>query len=131
VARILRHGSHCTLIAWGGSVARCLEAAEAAEEDGVELEVLDLRTLVPLDLETLVGSVRKTGRAVVVQEAPLTAGFGAEIVARIMEEAFDDLHAPAMRVAGYDMPYPPAMLEEQYLPSLERILVAADRVLRY
>lgn len=131
VARILRHGSHCTLIAWGGSVARCLEAAEAAEEDGVELEVLDLRTLVPLDLETLIGSVRKTGRAVVVQEAPLTAGFGAEIVARIMEEAFDDLHAPAMRVAGYDMPYPPAMLEEQYLPSLERILVATDRVLRY
>jgi pyruvate dehydrogenase E1 component beta subunit len=97
----------------------------------VELEVVDLRTLVPFDLATLIRSVRKTGRAVVVQEAPLTLGFGAELVARITEEAFDDLHAPISRVAGYDMPYPPALLEEQYLPNLERILIAVDRVLRY
>lgn len=130
-ARVLREGEHCTLISWGAAVARCLEIAESAAEDGVALEVLDLRTLVPLDLDTLISSVRKTGRAVVVQEAPLTAGFGAEVVARVQEEAFDDLQAPVGRVAGYDIPYPPALLEEQYLPNPDRILAVVDRVLRY
>lgn len=130
-ARILREGGHGTLVTWGGMVSRCLEAAEAAAEDGVELEVLDLRSLVPLDLDTLIGSARKTGRVVVVQEAPMTAGFGAEVVARVVEEAFDSLEAPVLRVTGYDLPYPPATVEEHYLPSVERILMAVDRTLRY
>ena len=112
-------------------VARCLEVAQAADEDGVELEVVDLRTLVPLDLETLVASVRKTGRAVVVHEAPLTLGFGAEIVARLTEEAFEHLQAPVLRITGYDIPYPPAMLEDIYLPGIHRILTGIDRVMRY
>jgi 2-oxoisovalerate dehydrogenase E1 component beta subunit len=130
VARVRREGHHCTLLAWGAMVARCLDAAEAAEEDGVELEVIDLRTLVPLDLETVVASVRKTGRAVVVHEAPLTLGFGAEIAARLTEEAFEYLHAPVLRVTGYDVPYPPALFEDFYRPGVRRILVAVDRALK-
>src|SRR5919106_2129543 len=130
-ARTVREGGHATLIAWGGMVARCLQAAEAAAEDGVELEVLDLRSLVPLDLDALAASVQKTGRAVVVHEAPLTAGFGAEVVAWIVEDSFDYLEAPALRVTGYDMPYPPAKVEEHYLPSVDRIFGAVDRVLSH
>ena len=130
-ARLLRQGSHGTLITWGGMVGRCLEAARAAEEDGVELEVVDLRSLVPLDVETVVGSARKTGRVVVVHEAPMTAGFGAEVVARVVEDAFDSLEAPVLRVTGYDLPYPPATVEEHYLPSVDRILAALERVLNF
>ncbi|MGH2661990.1 MAG: alpha-ketoacid dehydrogenase subunit beta [Actinomycetota bacterium] len=130
-ARIAREGTHATLVSWGGMVHRCLEAAEAAAEDGVELEVVDLRSLVPLDLEALAGTARKTGRVVVVHEAPLTAGFGAEVVARIVEDAFEYLEAPVLRVAGYDLPYPPATVEEHYLPSVDRILDAVDRTLWY
>jgi 2-oxoisovalerate dehydrogenase E1 component beta subunit len=130
-ARVLREGSHGTLVTWGGMVPRCLEAAEAAGEDEVELEVLDLRSLVPLDLDTLVGSARKTGRVVVVHEAPLTVGFGAEVVARVVEDAFDALEAPVLRVTGYDLPYPPATVEEHYLPSVDRILAAVQRTLEY
>ena len=130
-ARVLKEGQHATLIAWGAMVSRCLDAAEAAGEDGVDVEVLDLRSLVPLDIETLAASVQKTGRAVVVHEAPMTAGFGAEVVARIMEDCFDHLEAPALRVTGYDMPYPPATLEEHYLPNVDRILLALDAVLTH
>jgi 2-oxoisovalerate dehydrogenase E1 component beta subunit len=130
-ARTVRQGSHATLIAWGGMVARCLQAAEAAAEDGVELGVLDLRTLVPLDLEGLAAAARKTGRVVVVHEAPMTAGFGAEVVARIVEEAFEYLEAPVLRVTGYDIPYPPAKVEEHYLPSVHRILIALEKVLSF
>jgi 2-oxoisovalerate dehydrogenase E1 component beta subunit len=130
-ARVLREGSHATLIAWGAMVQRCLDAAEAAEEDGVEVEVLDLRTLVPMDLDALAGSVRKTGRAVVVHEAPMILGFGAEVVARLMEDAFEYLEAPVLRVTGWDTPYPPATLEEHYLPNVDRILAALDRVLSF
>lgn len=130
-ARVLREGRHATLIAWGAMVQRCLDAAEAAEEDGVAVEVLDLRTLVPLDLETLAASVRKTGRAVVVHEAPMILGFGAEVVARLMEDAFEYLEAPVLRVTGWDTPYPPATLEEHYLPNVDRILAALDRVLSF
>ncbi|HEX6350526.1 MAG TPA: alpha-ketoacid dehydrogenase subunit beta [Candidatus Dormibacteraeota bacterium] len=128
-ARVSRQGSHATLIAWGAMAFRCLQAAEAAAEDGVELEVVDCRSLVPLDVETLAASVRKTGRAVVVHEAPLTAGFGAEISARLMETVFDDLKAPVQRVTGYDVPYPPAAVEDAYLPDLDRILTAVQKVL--
>lgn len=130
-ARVLREGEHCTLVTWGGMVQRCLQVAQAAEEDGVELEVVDLRCLVPLDLEALAGSVRKTGRAVVVHEAPLTLGFGAEVVSRIVEDAFEYLEAPPRRVTGYDTPYPPATLEEHYLPGVDRILTAVDETLRF
>jgi pyruvate dehydrogenase E1 component beta subunit len=129
-ARIVRQGDHATLITWGGMVARCLQAAQAAAEDGVELEVVDLRTLVPLDLQGLVDAARKTGRVVVVHEAPMTA-FGAEVVARIVEEAFEYLEAPVLRVTGYDIPYPPAKVEEHYLPSVDRILIALERVLSF
>jgi pyruvate dehydrogenase E1 component beta subunit len=128
-ARVVRDGSHGTLVTWGGMLPRCLAAADAAAEDGVELEVLDLRSLVPLDVDALVASARKTGRVVVVHEAPMTAGFGAEVVARVVEEAFDHLEAPVLRVTGYDLPYPPATVEEHYLPSVERILLAVQRTL--
>ena len=93
--------------------------------------MVDVRWLVPLDIETIASSVRETGRAVVVHEAPMTAGFGAEIVARIVEDAFDYLEAPVLRVTGYDTPYPPATLETNYVPSVERILDAVDRVTTY
>ncbi len=130
-ARVAREGLHATLVAWGPMVHRCLQAAAAAEEDGVALEVLDLRSLVPLDLETLVASVSRTGRAVVVHEAPLTAGFGAEISARLMENAFDELEAPVQRVTGWDVPYPTASMEFDYIPSVDRILLAVKKALEY
>lgn len=130
-ARVVREGDACTLIAYGAMVSRCMEVAEAAEEDGVEVEVIDLRSLVPFDLETVARSVSKTGRAVVVHEAPLTAGFGAEVAAQVSEEVFLNLEAPILRVTGYDTPYPPAKVEEHYLPSVDRILGAVDRVLSF
>ena len=127
-ARIARRGTDCTIITYGAMVARSLAAAEEASEDGTEIEVLDLRSLVPLDLDAIAASVRSTGRAVVVHEAPMTAGFGAEIVARIVEDAFEYLEAPVLRVTGYDTPYPPATIEAHYLPNTERILAAVARV---
>jgi 2-oxoisovalerate dehydrogenase E1 component beta subunit len=130
-SRVMREGQHATLIAWGAMVQRCLDVADGAEEDGVAVEVLDLRTLVPLDLDALASSVRKTGRAVVVHEAPMILGFGAEVVARLMEDAFEYLEAPVLRVTGWDTPYPPATLEEHYLPSADRILAALERVLSF
>lgn len=128
-ARVARPGKDVTLIAWGAMVSRCLEVADAAEEDGVSLEVLDLRWLAPLDEDALVESVRRTGRAVVVHEAPRTAGFGAEVSARLMERAFGDLRAPVQRVTGWDVPYPAASAEHDYIPSVDRVLLAVQRVL--
>jgi 2-oxoisovalerate dehydrogenase E1 component beta subunit len=130
-ARVVREGADCTVVAYGAMVARSLQAASKASQDGTDLEVIDLRSLVPLDLEALAASVTKTGRAIVVHEAPMTAGFGAEVVARIVEDAFDYLEAPVLRVTGYDTPYPPATLESHYLPSVERILAAVHRVTSY
>jgi pyruvate dehydrogenase E1 component beta subunit len=130
--RVVREGSDCTVIAYGAMVSRSLAAAtRASSDDGTEIEVVDLRSLVPLDLDLLASSVRKTGRAVVVHEAPMTAGFGAEVVARIVEDCFDYLEAPVLRVTGWDMPYPPATIEQHFLPSIERILAAVDRVTSY
>ncbi|HKF78586.1 MAG TPA: alpha-ketoacid dehydrogenase subunit beta [Candidatus Dormibacteraeota bacterium] len=128
-ARVVRPGEHATLVSWGAMTQRCREAAAAAEEDGVSLEVLDLRWLKPLDEETLVASVRRTGRAVVVHEAPLTGGLGAEVSARLMERAFGALRAPVLRVTGWDVPYPAAAAEQEYLPSVDRILLAVQRAL--
>jgi pyruvate dehydrogenase E1 component beta subunit len=131
VSRVIRPGWDCTIVSYGAMVARSLAAATTIAERGVDVEVLDLRSLVPLDLAGLADSVRRTGRAVVVHEAPMTAGFGAEIVARIVEDAFDYLEAPVLRVTGYDTPYPPATLEAHYLPSVERIVAAVERVIGY
>jgi len=130
-ARVVRDGDACVLISYGAMVARCLEAADSLAVEGIECRVLDLRSLVPLDVETLGDSVRATGRAVVVHEAPLTLGMGAEVAARIMEEAFDRLEAPVARVTGPDVPYPPASLEGTYLPSVQRIAGAVRRTVRY
>ena len=130
-ARLVRAGSDATLVAWGPMVHRCLQVAAAAEDDGVSLGVVDLRSLVPLDEETLVASVAKTGRAVVVHEAPRTAGFAAEVSARLMEGAFGSLKAPVQRVTGWDVPYPSGAVEQQYIPSVDRILIAVQRVLDY
>src|SRR5207247_6798755 len=104
---------------------------EFAASRGAQVEVIDLRSLVPLDLETMAASVRRTGRAVVVHEAPMTLGIGAEVVARLVEDCFDHLEAPVLRVTGYDTPYPPATIERHYLPSVERILAAIARVTNY
>jgi 2-oxoisovalerate dehydrogenase E1 component beta subunit len=130
-ARVVREGSDCTIVAYGAMVARSLAAAARLADEGVEAEVLDLRTLVPLDVQALADSVRRTGRAVVVHEAPLTLGMGAEVAARIMEEAFEYLEAPVIRVTGYDTPYPPATLEEHYLPTVDRIARAVRRTVEY
>lgn len=130
-ARIVRDGSACVIIAYGAMVHRSLEAAEHLAAQGIEATVLDLRSLVPLDIRALSDAVRRTGRAIVVHEAPLTLGMGAEISARIMEEAFDYLEAPVLRVTGYDTPYPPASLEHHWLPSVERIVDAVRRTVEY
>jgi len=117
-----------TLVAYGPSVEVALRTALAAAESGWSVEVVDLRTLVPLDDETMVASVRKTGRCVVVQEAQGFAGVGAEIAARVQERAFHSLHAPVLRVAGLDIPYPPPKLEHLHLPDVERVLDAIARL---
>jgi pyruvate/2-oxoglutarate/acetoin dehydrogenase E1 component len=112
-------------------VHRCLEAASTLADEGLECRVLDLRSLAPLDVDGLGDAVRATGRAVVVHEAPLTLGMGAEVVARIQEVAFDHLEAPVARVTAPDVPYPPASLEQVYLPSVERIAEAVRRTVAY
>ncbi|GAA1094091.1 pyruvate dehydrogenase E1 component beta subunit [Nocardiopsis composta] len=130
-SRVVRPGRHATLVAWGAMVHRCLQAAELAAEDGVELEVLDLRWLKPIDAEGLAASAARTRRVVVVHEAPLTAGLGAEVSALVTERAFGELAAPVERVAGFDVPYPAGPLEPQYLPTADRILFAVQRTLEY
>jgi len=127
-ARTVAEGSDVTVVSYGPLVRTCLEAAVAAREDGRSLDVIDLRSLSPLDMGSVVASVRKTGRCVVVHEAPVTAGLGAEIAARVTEECFYHLEAPVMRVGGFSTPYPPSRLEEYYLPDLDRVLDAVDRV---
>jgi 2-oxoisovalerate dehydrogenase E1 component beta subunit len=126
-SRVVRPGSDATVLAYGPMVRTALDAATAAAEEGRELEVIDLRTLSPLDLAPIFASVRRTGRCVVVHEAPGNVGLGAEIAARITEECFYSLEAPVLRVTGFDTPYPAARLEEEYLPDLDRVLDAVDR----
>lgn len=130
-SRVVRQGKHVTLVAWGAMVARCLQAAELGAEDGVEIEVVDLRWLKPIDADGLAASVAKTKRAVVVHEAPLTAGLGAEVSTLITERCFGDLRAPVQRVTGWDVPYPSPVLEDEYLPSIDRILDAVQKTLEY
>ena len=128
-ARVVRTGTAATVLAYGPMVRTALDAATAAAEDGRELEVIDLRTLSPLDLGPVYDSVRKTGRCVIVHEAPGNLGLGAELAARISEECFYSLEAPVLRVTGFDIPYPAARVEEEYLPDLDRVLDAVDRSL--
>ncbi|WP_433386053.1 alpha-ketoacid dehydrogenase subunit beta [Actinoplanes sp. CA-142083] len=126
-ARVAKPGDDVTVLAYGPMVRTCLDAAIAAAEDGRNLEVIDLRSLSPLDMGTVYESVKRTGRAVVVHEAPGNLGLGAELAARITEECFYSLEAPVLRVTGYDVPYPAARVEEDYLPDLDRVLDAVDR----
>jgi 2-oxoisovalerate dehydrogenase E1 component beta subunit len=126
-ARVVRPGTDVTVLAYGPMVRTAFDAATAAAEDGRSLEVVDLRTLSPLDLGAVYESVRRTGRCVVVHEAPGNLGVGAEVAARITEHCFYSLEAPVLRVAGFDTPYPPARVEEDYLPDLDRVLDAVDR----
>jgi len=130
-SRIVQEGTDATVLAYGPMVKTALEAAAAAAEEGTSVEVIDLRTLSPLDMAPVHASVRKTGRAIVVHEAPITLGLGSEIAARISEECFFSLEAPVLRVAGFDTPYPPSRIEEEYLPDLDRVLDAVDRSLAY
>ncbi len=127
-AAIRRPGTDATLVAYGPTVPLALQAAQAAAEDGISLEVIDLRTLVPFDDQTLVESVRRTGRCVVVQEAQGFAGVAAEIAARVQERCFHSLAAPVLRVTGFDIPYPPPKLEHAHLPGVDRILDTVDRL---
>lgn len=127
-AVVRRTGTSATLLTYGPSLPICLEAARAAEEEGFDLAVVDLRSLVPFDDETVSAAVRATGRAIVVHEASGFGGIGAEIAARVTERCFHQLAAPVLRVTGYDIPYPPPMLEKHHLPSVDRILDAVARL---
>jgi pyruvate dehydrogenase E1 component beta subunit len=128
-AAVLRSGADVTLIAWGAMVPLALESADQLAAEGVECTVIDLRTLSPLDLVTVAASVEATGRLVVVHEAPRTGGLGAEIVASLVERCFYFLRSPPERVTGYDVVYPAQLLEDQYLPSVPRIVAAVRRTL--
>jgi 2-oxoisovalerate dehydrogenase E1 component subunit beta len=131
-AEVRRAGRDVTVVTYGGLVGTALEAAElAAPERGWELEVVDLRSLVPLDFEAIARSVVKTGRCVVMHEAPRTLGMGAELAARIQEELFWHLQAPILRATGFDTPYPPARLESTWLPGVDRLLDTIERSLEY
>jgi len=130
-ARIVRPGRDLTIAAYGPTVSTALSAAEAAREDGLEIEVVDLRTISPLDIPTVVTSVQRTGRLIVAHEAPLSFGPGAEIAARVTEQAFYSLEAPVLRVTGFDTPYPPSRIEHEWLPNLDRLLDAVDKILEY
>jgi len=127
VCFVLRDGSDVTLVTWGSQVKETLEAADALAKDGISAEVIDLATVKPLDFDTIHESVKKTGRCVIVHEAPRTAGFGAEIAAQLAEKAMYDLVAPVERVTGYDTHIPLFRLEMKYLPSVEKIVAAAKR----
>src|SRR4249919_251543 len=129
VCYVLRDGTDVALVTWGAQVKECLEAAEKLAKDGISAEVIDVATLRPLDFATIAESVSRTGRCVIVHEAPKTAGFGAEIAARLAEESMFDLLAPVERVTGYDTHIPLFRLEMKYLPSVDRIITAAKRAL--
>lgn len=129
VCYVLRDGSDVTLVSWGSQIKECLEAADQLEKDGISAEVIDVATLRPLDFDTIRDSVQKTGRCVIVHEAPRSAGFGAEIAARLAEESMYDLLAPVERVTGWDTHIPLFRMEMSYLPSVARILAAARRTL--
>jgi 2-oxoisovalerate dehydrogenase E1 component beta subunit len=129
-AKVVREGAQVTVLAWSAMVHTALEAAQKGAELGYDLEVIDLRTLVPFDIDTILASVHKTGRVVVAHEAPRTSGFGAELAATIQEKAMLHLEAPILRVTGFDTPFP-YTLEHEYLPDASRILDAVERVVNF
>ncbi|MGH3577946.1 MAG: alpha-ketoacid dehydrogenase subunit beta, partial [Mycobacterium sp.] len=129
-AAIRRDGTDVTVLTYGGLVGTALSTAEmAARQHGWSLEVVDLRSLVPLDFDTVAASIRRTGRCVVTHEGPQSLGYGAELAARIQEEMFYELEAPVLRACGFDTPYPPARLEKLWLPGPDRLLDCVERVL--
>ncbi|MBA6439218.1 MULTISPECIES: alpha-ketoacid dehydrogenase subunit beta [Streptomyces] len=130
-ARVVRPGADLTLAAYGPMVKVALDAAAAAAEEGKSIEVLDLRSMSPIDFDSIQRSVERTGRLVVVHEAPVFLGTGSEIAARVTERCFYHLQAPVLRVGGFHSPYPPSRLEDEYLPGLDRVLDAVDRALAY
>jgi pyruvate dehydrogenase E1 component beta subunit len=130
-ARLVQEGSHVTVVAWGAMVREVLNAAEKLKADKISVEVIDLRTISPMDGEAIVTSIRKTGRGVVVHEAPKTCGLGAEIIALINEKAFLSLQAPIERVTGFDVPVPLMKSEHYYLPNPERIVSAVKKVMSF
>jgi pyruvate dehydrogenase E1 component beta subunit len=129
-ANVVVPGTQCTVLAWSGMVSIAEEAAKQAAELGISLEVIDLRTLLPFDIEAIVASVEKTGRCVIVHEAPRTCGFGAELVASIQERALASLEAPILRVTGLDTPFPYS-LEHEYLPNADRVVAAVRKTLEW
>jgi len=130
-AQVLREGTDATIVAYGPLVPVALAAANAAEEDGRSIEVIDLRSISPIDFDTVTESVRRTGRLIVTHEAPTFGGIGGEIAARITERAFLHLEAPVIRVGGFHMPYPVAAVEEHYLPNIDRLMDALDTAFSY
>ncbi|KPN16242.1 MULTISPECIES: alpha-ketoacid dehydrogenase subunit beta [Arthrobacter] len=130
-AQVLRAGTDATIVAYGPLVPVALAAAEAAAEDGRSIEVIDLRSISPIDFDTVTESVRRTGRLIVTHEAPTFGGIGGEIASRVAERAFLHLEAPVLRVGGFHMPYPVAAVEEHYLPDIDRLLDALDTVFSY
>jgi len=130
-AQVLREGTDATIVAYGPLVPVALAAAAAAAEEGHSVEVIDLRSISPIDFDTVTASVHKTGRLIVAHEAPTFGGMGGEIAARVSERAFLSLEAPVIRVGGFHMPYPVAKVEEHYLPDTDKVLEALDRSLAY
>ncbi len=129
-ARVAKEGRDITIFVYGAMVHVALDAAESAKKNGIEVEVVDLRTLVPLDIDAVLASVQRTGRVIVLHEAPKMAGFGAEISAQIAERAIEYLKGPILRVTGYDTPFP-YTLEEHYMPSVPKIMSAIDKLMKY
>ncbi|WP_336660062.1 alpha-ketoacid dehydrogenase subunit beta [Leucobacter sp. USHLN153] len=130
-SRIARPGTDCTVVGFGAMVTTLLQAAEIAQSEGTSLEVIDLRTVSPIDYEPVLESVRKTGRLVVAQEASGNASVGSEIAATVAERAFYSLQAPVLRVSAYDVPFPAAAIESLFLPDADRVLEAVDRTMQY
>lgn len=130
-SRVAKEGSDVTLVGFGSMVTTLLQAAEIAKSEGVSAEVIDLRSISPVDYGPIMRSVRKTGRIVVAQEAPGNVSVGSEIAATVSEQCFFSLQAPALRVSAYDIPFPPAGLEHLYLPDADRVLEAVDRAMNY
>ncbi len=130
-AHVVREGTDVTLACWGPMVRTCLDAAHAAEQEGRSLEVIDLRSVSPIDIDAITASVARTGRLVVVQEAPSFVSVGSEIAALVTERCFYQLEAPVIRVAGWNTPYPASKLEEHYLPDLDRVLEGVDRAMAH
>ncbi len=130
-ARLVQEGKDVTIVAWGAMVREVLNAAEQLKSDKVDVEIIDLRTMSPIDAETIIGSIRKTGRGVIVHEAPKTCGLGAEIIALINEKALLSLQAPIERVTGFDIPFPLMKSENYYLPNPKRIVMAVKKVMSF